>query len=73
MPLRVVIVVVDADDVGGDAFPAVVADHGAGRVERPGQVIQRLDVVPLAPDCRGRFGTPHDSLNGTHATMHGWL
>ena len=21
----------------------------------------------------GRFGTPHDSLNGTQATMHGWL
>ena len=71
--LGLVVVVVDADDVGRDALPAVVADHRPRRVERLGQVIERLHVVPLAPGCRAGSGTPHDSLNGTQATMHGWL
>ena len=41
------VVVVNADDVGGDTFPAVIADHRPGRVERFRQVIQRLHPMPL--------------------------
>src|SRR5688500_2430446 len=45
--LDIGIVIMNADNVGGAAFPAVVADDGAGGVERFCQVIQRLDSVPL--------------------------
>ena len=69
--VRVGVVVVNADDVGRDAFPAVVADHRAGRVERLRQVIERLRRNGARPALSGRSGTPHDSLNGTQATMHG--
>ncbi len=69
--LRIWIVVVDADDVGGDALPAVVADHRPRRIERVRQVVQRLRRSDAPPGCPAGSGTPHDSLNGTHATMHG--
>ncbi|EEF23642.1 conserved hypothetical protein, partial [Ricinus communis] len=45
--VRVAVVVMDAQDVGGRRFPAVVADHRAGRVERARQVVQRLDRVAV--------------------------
>ena len=41
-------------------------------IERLRQVIDRSDVVALGR-ISGRFGAPHDSLNGTQVTMHGWL
>src|SRR3712207_8951048 len=40
-PARVVVVVVDADDVGRNAFPAVVADDRAACIERPRQMVER--------------------------------
>ena len=46
-PFRIWIVVVDADDVRGDALPPVVADHWARRIECSRQVIERLHVVTL--------------------------
>src|SRR5690606_28125731 len=45
---RPVRVVVDADDVRRDAFPAVVSDHRPRRIERSRQVIERLHAVPLS-------------------------
>ena len=45
--LGVAVVVVDAQDVGGRRFPAIVADDGPGRVERARQVIQRLDRIAM--------------------------
>ena len=44
---ELVVVVVDADDVGCNALPPVVADDRASRVECLGQVVQGLDIVPL--------------------------
>ena len=44
----IVVVVVDADDVGRDAFPSVVANDGPGRIQRLGEMVKRLDVVTLA-------------------------
>src|SRR5690606_933245 len=41
------IVVVYADDIGGDALPSVVADDRTGGVERFRQVIDRLDEMTL--------------------------
>src|SRR5204863_4664081 len=46
-PRRIRVVVVDADDVGGDALPAVIADDRARRVEGLGQMVESLHVVPL--------------------------
>jgi hypothetical protein len=62
-PFWVRIIVVDAHDVGGDVFPAVVANHGVGGVEDLGQVIQPLDVVPL---CR-QVGRPNE-MNAPRVT-----
>jgi hypothetical protein len=62
-PIRMLVVVVDADHVGGDALPAVVADDGPRRVDRLGQVVERRDVVALGRVAR-QVGTPHDSLKG---------
>src|SRR5690606_466428 len=45
---RPVRVVVDADDVRRDAFPAVVSDHRPRRIEGPPKVIERLHAVPLS-------------------------
>ena len=58
MRVGVGVVVVDADDVGGDALPAVVADHRPRRVERLGQVVERLDVVPLRRRWRAGRARP---------------
>ena len=58
MPLRLVVVVVDADDVGRDAFPPVVTNDRARRVERLGEVVERLDVVALAWIVREVGHTP---------------
>ena len=52
-----VVVVVNADDVGRDAFPAVIADHGTRRIERLRQVIQRLHVS----DARRIVGQVRDA------------
>ena len=68
--LRLVVVIVDADDVRGYALPAVVANHGTRRIHGLGEVIKCLHVVALR-GAVGKVGTPHDSLNGTHATIHG--
>ncbi len=47
--------------------------HRARRVERLGQVVERLHVVRWWRGSSVRLGTPHDSLSGTQAMMHGWL
>src|SRR6266851_6141144 len=40
-------VIVDADNIGGDTLPAVVPDYGAGGVEGLGEVVKSLYVVAL--------------------------
>jgi hypothetical protein len=45
--LRVIVIIVYADDVGRHAFPAVIPDHRPGRVKRFGQVVQRLHILAL--------------------------
>src|SRR5690349_5345945 len=46
------VVVVDADDVRGHAFPAIVADHGARGVVRLRQVVESTYVVALRSAVR---------------------
>src|SRR5215211_7909861 len=43
----VLLVVMDADDVGLSALPTVVANDGARGIERLGQVVESLDEVLL--------------------------
>ena len=45
--LAVGVVVVNPDDVGRAALPAIIANHRARRIERSGQVVKRLDRVPM--------------------------
>jgi hypothetical protein len=49
--LDVGVAVVDADDVGGAAFPAVVADDRTGRVQRLGEVVESLHRMPVLADA----------------------
>ena len=57
-PLRIRVVVVDADDVGGDALPAVVADHRPRRIERLRQVVQAPARSAARPGCRAGPARP---------------
>src|SRR5579885_2070520 len=45
--LRLVVIIMDADDIGRDAFPPVVADNRASWIQRLREMIQRLDVIAL--------------------------
>src|SRR5215469_15792972 len=41
------VVIVNADNIGGDALPAIISYHGARGVERFRQMIESLYIVPL--------------------------
>jgi len=43
---ELVVVVVDADDVGCDALPAIIADHQARRIESAREVVERGHGIP---------------------------
>jgi hypothetical protein len=56
--VRIPVVIVNADDVGRHAFPAVIADDGPRGVERFREVIQRLHVVAFRGIGREVGDTP---------------
>src|SRR6187399_3494569 len=56
--LGLVVVVVDTDDIGGDAFPAIVSYHGARRILRFGQVVEGSYVVALGHAVRQVRNSP---------------
>ncbi len=71
-PHRVAVVIVDADDVGRHALPAIVTNHRPRRVERLGEVVQRLDVMPLGRTV-GQVGHAPRFIERHPGDDHGWL
>ena len=51
-PRRLVIVIVNPDNVRGHALPTVVSDHRARRIQRLGEMVERLNVMPLRKAAR---------------------
>src|SRR4051794_36396024 len=49
---RLIVVVVNSNDIRGDTFPTVIAHDGTGWIECLGQMIEGLDIVSL----RGAIG-----------------
>ena len=77
--LDVCVIIMNADDIGGAAFPAVIADDRPGSVQRLGQVIQRFHGMPLLA-YRGEFGhspgliegNPHDDAGVAVVALDGF-